>query len=213
MRLLEPIAAPGIVATISSLVLLTLRHWRPAALGLMRALTTIVAITAVVTIATVVAEALAIAPLVAPEGAILAIVAVPIVAVVPVVSIMPALLTVAVAIVAIAVVTGRGLLHVRLRQALFAGVAAIVLAEFVIAYVAWHAHAMAAAIHALTLRIELFAIGHNNAAIVFGMLEIIFRQHRIARRLRVARQGDVFFCNVSGRAPDLNVGAIGFEAA
>ena len=180
MRLLKAVAAPGIVATIGGLIARTLRHWRPAALGLMRALTTIIAISAVVTVATIVAEALAIAALVAPEGAILAIVAVPIVAVVPGVSIMPTLLTVAVAIVAITVVTGRGLLHVRLRQALFAGVAAIVLAELVIAYVAWHAHAMAAAIHAFTLRIELFAIGHDNAAIVLGMLQIIFRQHWIA---------------------------------
>jgi hypothetical protein len=46
---------------------------------------------------------------------------------------------------------------------------------------------------------------------MLGMLIIIFRGHRIARASRVARQLDVFFCNMGCGAANLDVGSVGLE--
>ena len=46
---------------------------------------------------------------------------------------------------------------------------------------------------------------------MFGVLVVIFGRDRIAGRARVARQLDIFFRNVGGRAADLDVGSVRFE--
>ena len=44
--------------------------------------------------------------------------------------------------------------------------------------------------------------------IVLGVLEVAFRHHRIAGRLCIARQLQVFLADVVGSAPDFHVGAV-----
>src|SRR5262249_46458138 len=75
-------------------------------------------------------------------------------------------------------------------------------------------HTLAVAVHAgLALRIELLAVGHDDAAVVLGMLEIVLGQHWIARGLGIACQSHVFLGDVRRSAADLYVRTIGFEAA
>ena len=50
---------------------------------------------------------------------------------------------------------------------------------------------MAAAVHTLARLIELLAVGHDDAAVVLGMLQIVLGQHRVSARLGLARQRDV----------------------
>lgn len=50
----------------------------------------------------------------------------------------------------------------------------------------------------------------DDAEIVLGMLQIIFGHHWIAGRLGVARQLEVFFGDMLGRAANFDVGAVGF---
>jgi len=56
---------------------------------------------------------------------------------------------------------------------------------------------------------ELFLCGRDQAEIVLGMLEVIFRRDRIARGLRVARELKILLGDMVGRAADLHVGAVG----
>lgn len=58
----------------------------------------------------------------------------------------------------------------------------------------------------------LLAERHDDAIVVLGVLEIILRQHGIARGLRVARESNVLFRDMGGRAPQLDVRARAFEA-
>src|SRR5262245_21217637 len=56
---------------------------------------------------------------------------------------------------------------------------------------------------------ELLLRRRDQSVRMFGVVEIIFGAHRIARRLRVARELDIFVGDVRGRATDLHVRPIG----
>jgi hypothetical protein len=58
----------------------------------------------------------------------------------------------------------------------------------------------------------LFAVGHDDAIIMLRVLEIILGQHRIAGRLGIARERHIFLGDVSGRAAQLHIRTIAFEA-
>ena len=134
-----------------------------------------------------------------------------VVAVVPVVTLTPTLLTIA--IVAYRLLNLR---HESLWEAVFDTIAAVIVAEFVsaVTHLARCAHTLTIiAVHALALRIDLLAIGHDDAGVMLGVLQIILCEHRIARRLRVARQSHVFLSYMGRSAPDFHIRAIGFEAA
>lgn len=62
------------------------------------------------------------------------------------------------------------------------------------------------------LRHRLLAIGDDDAVVVLCVLEIVLRQHRIPRRLSVASQRNILFCNMCGRSTHFYVRAVGFEA-
>src|SRR5262245_5989378 len=61
--------------------------------------------------------------------------------------------------------------------------------------------------------IALVAIGTDDEAIMHCMLQIVLGQHRVAARLRLARQREVLLGNVGGGAADPLCRAIRFEAA
>ena len=61
--------------------------------------------------------------------------------------------------------------------------------------------------------LQLLAIGHDDAGVVLGVLQIVLCQHRVAGRLRVARERQIFLGDMCRRAPDFHIRAIGFEAA
>ena len=202
MRLLEAILAAGIIPAIRHRLLRTIGGLRPT-FALMIALSTIAT---VISIVAIVIDTLAMTTLVTTRGPIMTVVAV-----VPVVTLTPTLLTVA--IVAYRLLNLR---HESLWEAVFDTIAAVIVAEFVsaVTHIARCAHTLTiVAVHALALRIDLLAIGHDDAAIMLGVLQIVFRKHRITRRLGVARQGHIFFSYMSRSAPNFNVRAIGFEAA
>ena len=46
---------------------------------------------------------------------------------------------------------------------------------------------------------------------MFGVLEIIFRHHRITAGQRIAGEDAVFFGNVVGVTPDLYIRSVAFE--
>jgi hypothetical protein len=56
-----------------------------------------------------------------------------------------------------------------------------------------------AAIPALLLHL-LLAVGKDDAVVVFCVLQIVFRQHRVARRQRIARQRHIFLGDLRRRA-------------
>jgi hypothetical protein len=66
-----------------------------------------------------------------------------------------------------------------LREVVAAGVIALLIAELV-ATLAAFAHALAVAVQAIALLTHLLAVGHDDAAVVLGVLEIVLRQYRIA---------------------------------
>jgi hypothetical protein len=57
---------------------------------------------------------------------------------------------------------------------------------------------------------ELFLRGRNEPEVVLGVLKVIFRRHRVARGLGVARELYVFLGNVIGGPTDFHVGTVGF---
>lgn len=69
-------------------------------------------------------------------------------------------------------------------------------------------HALWRALSLLAGRLELFAVGHDDAVIVFGVLKIILSQNAITRRLRVARQCQIFLGDVRRRAANFNVRSV-----
>jgi hypothetical protein len=48
---------------------------------------------------------------------------------------------------------------------------------------------------------------------VLSVLQIVFRQHIIARRLRIARQREVFFSDMSRRAAHFHIGPVALKRA
>ena len=57
---------------------------------------------------------------------------------------------------------------------------------------------------------ELLLRGGDQAEIMLGVLIVVFRRHRIARRVRVARELDVFFGDMRRRSANLDVGTVQF---
>ncbi len=96
-------------------------------------------------------------------------------------------------------------------------------AELVLAEIVAHGDRLAEARRARTprsvldvaaaLRHLLLAERHDDAVVVLGVLEIVLGQHRIARRLRIPRQRDVFLGDMSGSTAQLDVRPRTFEAA
>ena len=72
--------------------------------------------------------------------------------------------------------------------------------------------AVAQRINAALLR-HLLAVTQDDAIIMLGVLKVIFSQHRIARRQRIARQRDVLLGNMRGRAADFHIRPRTLEAA
>jgi hypothetical protein len=60
---------------------------------------------------------------------------------------------------------------------------------------------------------ELLAVSHDDAAVVFRVLQIVLGQDRISGRLGIARKRDVLLRDVCRSAPDLHVRAVRLEAA
>jgi hypothetical protein len=103
-----------------------------------------------------------------------------------------------------------------LRQTVIQHVVAatIIVAEVVaVATLAGHVDALAVAVHIAALLLQLVAIGHDDAVVVLGVLQVIFGEHRVAGRLRVASERQIFLGNMRRSAPDFHVGTIGFETA
>jgi hypothetical protein len=106
--------------------------------------------------------------------------------------------------------------HGRLRKAVIQHVvAAIIVAEVLaLAALAGNADALTVAVgHVAAVLLQLLAIGHDDAAVVLGMLQIILRQHRVAGGLRIASERQIFLGDVRRGAADLHVRAVGFETA
>ena len=60
--------------------------------------------------------------------------------------------------------------------------------------------------------LELLAVGHDYAAVVLGVLEIILSQNAIAGRLRVTCERQVFLRNMGGGAANFHIGSVRLEA-
>ena len=124
----------------------------------------------------------------------------------------------AIAIEAIAVLVARHLrLWLELLRMASAGIGILqkILRRLVVRLVVRTAFARLAcmAIRALTmLRRELLAIGHDDAIVVLGVLQIVLGKHVVARRLRVARKSHVLLGNMSRSATDFHVRAVGLKA-
>jgi hypothetical protein len=58
----------------------------------------------------------------------------------------------------------------------------------------------------------LLPVGHDDAIVVLGMLQIVFRKHWIATRKSIPRQSDVFLCDMSRCPAQLHVGTGAFKA-
>jgi hypothetical protein len=58
---------------------------------------------------------------------------------------------------------------------------------------------------------ELLLGGGDQAKVMLGVLEIVLRRHRIAGRLRVARELEIFFGNVRWSATNFDIGSIRLE--
>ena len=54
-------------------------------------------------------------------------------------------------------------------------------------------------------RLKLFTIGHDDAVVVLGMLQIILCQHPITGRLRIARQRQIFLGNMRRCPANFNI--------
>jgi hypothetical protein len=106
--------------------------------------------------------------------------------------------------------------HGRLCEAVIQHViAAIVVAEVIaLAALTRPAQALAVAVrHIAALLLELLAIGHDDAAVVLGMLQVVLGEHRVAGRLRVASERQIFFGDMRRGAADLHIRTVGFETA
>ena len=97
--------------------------------------------------------------------------------------------------------------------------AAEIIATIAVAIIVAHLVGEIEAVHArhapgLTARwnfagsLELLPIGHDDAIVVLCVLQIIFRQHPVARRLRIPRQRQIFFGDMRRGAANFYVGAV-----
>ncbi len=84
----------------------------------------------------------------------------------------------------------------------------LVVVAFVVAVIAVADVTLAALVIRRALA-ELFLRGGDQPEIVFGVLVVILRRHRIARTLRVACKLKICFSNMRSGAPDFYVRSIG----
>jgi hypothetical protein len=129
----------------------------------------------------------------------------------------PEVTVTAVGFVATAVAGHMGLLRLRLgylmlrRKALVEDIVGLVLTEL---FASFAGHAMAVTIGQFAAGLlHLLPVGHDDAHVMLGMLQIIFCQHRIARRLSIARKRQILLGNVRRRAPDFHIRPVRLEAA
>jgi hypothetical protein len=186
--LLEALATPSFAAFGRVLLRRALR-------GLGTSLPTLAVTFSVLPVAISVAEA----PVVAPEGPILAVA---FIAVAFVLSTLTAAM----------LMRRLMLLKLRLLEDLVEHVFPIVVAKLFPALGSFRPRARAAAVHGIAGLIELLAIGHDDADVVLGMLEIVLGQHRIAGGLSITRERKILLRYMRWRAPDLHLGTIGLEA-
>ena len=66
---------------------------------------------------------------------------------------------------------------------------------------------------AFALSVHSLLGARNDAEVVLGVLEIVFSHHRVARRLRVASQLQILFCDMGSVAAHLHVGAVALVIA
>ena len=129
--------------------------------------------------------------------------------------VVPAAALVAVAGLVAAVLTRRRLgllMRQRRLKAIVEPLFPLVVAEFV-ADVTRLAHALAIAVGHVARLLQLLAIGHDDARVVLGVLQIVLCQHRIAGSLRIAGEREILLRDMRRRAPDLHIRSVGFEAA
>ncbi len=94
-------------------------------------------------------------------------------------------------------------------------VCALVVAELLgIAILALRAHLRpVSAIRTVARLLHLLlAVGHNDAIVMLGMLEIVLGKNRVTRQLRVARQRQVLLRDEIGCAPHFDVWTVGLKA-
>ena len=60
---------------------------------------------------------------------------------------------------------------------------------------------------------QLLAIRHDDARVMFGVLQIVLCKHRVAGRLRIPGERKILLRDMRRRAPDLHIRSVGFEAA
>jgi hypothetical protein len=65
---------------------------------------------------------------------------------------------------------------------------------------------------AATLSDLLLAVCHDDAIVVLGVLQVVLCQNGISARLRISRQGHIFFSDMSGRPAKFYVGSRALEA-
>jgi hypothetical protein len=215
VRLLEAIATTRLAARFTTAtagrlyrsVGLTLLHCRtgPVLHGLAITISAVTPISPVAPISAVSpvigAVTVAEAVLVAPERAIT----------VGVVARMTVLLMLLALMLWLAVMLGHG----RLRETVVQHVvAAILVAEVVAFALTRDAYALAIAVgHVAALLLQLLAIGHDDAAVVLGVLQIVLREHRVAGGLRVASERKIFLGDMCRGTADLHIRTVGFETA
>lgn len=87
-----------------------------------------------------------------------------------------------------------------------------IIAVGVLAVLVHGPHPMTIGTGHVTVLLHLFAVGDDHAIVVFGVLEIVLREHGVARGLSVARQRHVFARDIRRGAADFYVRTVGFEA-
>src|SRR5262249_28125390 len=102
-------------------------------------------------------------------------------------------------------------MQARRLKAVVEQILALVVAEVVDSLTA--GRALAIAVRLLARLLQLVAIGHDDTAVVFGVLEIVFRQYRIAGGLCVTRKREIFLGDMRWSTPYLHIGAVRFETA
>jgi hypothetical protein len=197
------VVATRFIATIATVAVATIGSVPETILVLVRILFPVpaeLAILARLAVVTPVATILAI-----PVGTLLRVLAVwrPSVIAAPLVIILSGLgnISAATGIEARALVAGR--IHL---------VAAVVVA-LVLVVSAFRANTLRLTVRTFSRLLQLLAIGHDDAIVVFCMLEIVFGENGVARRLCIARKRQIFLRNMSRSTADLYIGSVRLEAA
>ena len=74
-------------------------------------------------------------------------------------------------------------------------------------------HALAIAIGHVAWLGQLLPIRHDDAHVMFGVLQIVLCKHRVAGSLRIPGERKILLRDMRRRAPDLHIRSVGFEAA